>query len=195
MREGWMGFALAPRAGTGRPVARARAPGEVAAMRLSLRQSPVRILFLAFAAALLAGPAALAGASAKPGLPRFASLAAEKVYLRQGPAYESRILWIYRRKRLPVKILASYDVWRRVEMPDGAIGWVHSAMLSGTRTVVVTGAGKVPIRRDTDPASKILALAERGVIAKLEACQASACEIDADGTEGWIDKKNIWGGR
>lgn len=161
---------------------------------ISLRQSPFRILFLAFAATLLAGPAALAGAAAKPDLPRFASLATGKVYLRQGPAYESRILWIYRRKRLPVKILASYDVWRRIEMPDGAIGWVHSAMLSGIRTVVVTGAGQVPIRREANPRSKILALAERGVIAKLETCQASACEIDADGTEGWIDKKNIWGG-
>lgn len=162
-------------------------------MRSAVFRFPHPVRVLALAVFLLSGTVPSAGVAGPPHPPRYASLAAEKIYLRQGPGYQSRILWVYRRKHLPVKVLAAYDVWRRVEMPDGTVGWVHSAMLSGKRTVVVTGAGKVPIRRDADPASKIVALAETGVIAKLEACEAAACEISVEGAYGWIDKKNVWG--
>lgn len=149
---------------------------------------------LAFAALLLlaaAAPAAPEGMDQ----PRFASFSAAKVYLREGPSYRNRILWIYHRRGLPVEVLAAYDVWRRIRMPDGAVGWVHAAMLSGSRTVVVTGTANAPIRGEAAAGSQTLALARPGVIAKLETCEASACEISVDGTDGWIDKKNVWGVR
>ena len=92
-----------------------------------------------------------------------------------------------------MEILDRYDAWRRVRMPDGSIGWVHHAMLSATRTVVVIGARKAVIRSGPAPQAKTLALAEPGVIAKLEKCRATACAVRVDGTEGWIDKHNIWG--
>jgi len=138
----------------------------------------------------LTGPARAGGP-----LPRFASLSADKVYLRQGPSYKHRILWVYHRKGLPVEIVGQFDVWRRVRMPDGATGWIHTAMLSSARTVVVTGKHNVAVRADASQTSKILALAEPGVIAKLDRCNASACEVEASDTDGWIDKKNIWGVR
>lgn len=175
------------------PVAPPRGLGEV---RRMLRAVSRLVMPFAFAALVLpAGVAPSFGAPAaeQQGLPRFASLSAGKVYLREGPAYGTRVLWVYHRKRLPVKVLVEYDVWRRVQMPDGAIGWLHTAMLSRVRTVVVTGTAMAPIRSDADPASKTLALAQPGVIAKLETCRATACEISASGTEGWIDKKTIWG--
>lgn len=136
-----------------------------------------------------------ASARAASPLPRFASLASNKVYLRQGPSYKHRILWVYRRKGLPVEIVAEFDVWRKVTMPDGTQGWVHVAMLSSDRTIVVTGKTKIAIRAGARADARILVLAEPGVIAKLEDCDASACEVDVAGTDGWIDKTNIWGVR
>jgi SH3-like domain-containing protein len=124
-------------------------------------------------------------------VPRFASLASDKVYMREGPTYRHPILWVYRRKGLPVEVVAQYDVWRRVRDSEGTTGWVHSSMISATRTILVTA--RAAIRRSDDPHAKILALAQPGVVAKLEACDASACEIAAGDTEGWIEKKNIWG--
>ncbi len=135
---------------------------------------------------------AQAGEPAPP-LPYFASLASSKVYMREGPTYRHSILWVYHRKGLPVEVLARYDVWRRVRDADGTTGWIHSAMISDTRTVIVVAKTPVPIRRSADPHSPILALAQHGVVAKLEACAATACEIDAAGAEGWIEKRDIWG--
>jgi SH3-like domain-containing protein len=146
----------------------------------------VRLGLLALA--LMAG---VAGAGET--VPRYASLDRDKVFLREGPSYGHRVLWVYRRKGLPVRIIAQYDVWRRVQDWQGSIGWIHSSMLSEARTVIVTSKKQAPIRKSDDPSSKILALAAPGVIAKLEACRAKACEVDASGTDGWIDKKNIWG--
>lgn len=146
---------------------------------------------LLFAAALLLGVAP-AGADQ---LPRFASLSRDKAYLRQGPTYDHKVLWIYRHKGLPVEILASYDVWRRVKMPDGTVGWLHVQMLSSARTVLVLGKSPVPLRKDDDGSAKIIALAEPGVTAKLRHCGQTACEITADGTDGWADKSKLWGVR
>lgn len=140
----------------------------------------------------LSTPPALAMADDRPpAVPRFASLGSDKVYMRAGPTYRHRILWVYHRKGLPVEIVAQYDVWRRVHDSEGTTGWVHASMISETRTVLVTA--HAAIRRDSDPHAKILALAQPGVVAKLESCEASACEIATGRTDGWIDKKNIWG--
>ncbi len=132
-------------------------------------------------------------AAAGQNVPRYASLDRDKVFLREGPSYQYPILWVYRRKALPVKIIAQYDVWRRVQDWQGSIGWIHASMLSDARTVIVIAKKQAPLREKADPASKILALAQPGVIAKLEACSARACEISVRGSDGWIDKKNIWG--
>jgi SH3-like domain-containing protein len=113
--------------------------------------------------------------------------------MREGPTYGHPILWVYRRKGLPVEIIGQYDVWRRVRDSEGTTGWIHSSMIAETRTVLVTAKSPVVIRREDDSHARILALAQRGVVAKLLACSKNACEVDADGTEGWIDKKNIWG--
>ncbi len=153
---------------------------------------PLPVLLLVVAALLLAGGAARAEG---PVLPRFASLSAPKVYLRRGPAYGDRILWIYHRRGLPVQIVGQYDVWRRVQMPDGAVGWVHHAMLSSTRTVVVVGNAKAAIRRGPAPEAKVVAMAEPGVIARLGDCQARACSVSVAGTAGWIDRASLWGVR
>lgn len=151
-----------------------------------------RIPPVLLAMALFAGAAAWA-ADLATAVPRFASLASDKVYMREGPTYRHPILWVYRRKGLPVEVLGQYDVWRRVRDQEGTTGWIHSSMLAETRTVLVTSKAPAAIRRQDDAHARILALAQHGVVAKLLACSKSACEVEAEGTEGWIDKKNIWG--
>ncbi len=132
------------------------------------------------------------GAAPRP-WPLYMSLSRDKVFLREGPTYQHKVLWIYTRKDLPVQIIAKYDVWRRVKDSEGTVGWVHATMVSARRTVLVIAKHPAAIRADADPDSKIEALAQPGVVAKLEACEADACEISAAGTDGWIEKKDIWG--
>ena len=146
-------------------------------------------LLLAVAALL-----ALLGLGAAPAS-EFGSFAHDEVNLREGPSYQHRVVWIYHRKDLPVEVIGQYDIWRHVRVFDGATGWIHMNMLSPRRTVVVTSARPVPIRDDAGPGGKAIAFAQHGVVAKLEACKADACEIMASGTEGWVRKQDIWGVR
>ncbi|HTW33266.1 MAG TPA: SH3 domain-containing protein [Rhizomicrobium sp.] len=154
----------------------------------------MRIFFLFLLGSVLLAATARA-VEPSPAVPRFASLASDKVYMREGPTYRHPILWVYHRRGLPVEIVAQYDVCRKVRDADGTTGWVHASMIAERRTVVVTADKPAPVRRSDDPRGAIIALAGKGVIAKLDACEATACEIEAGETQGWIDKKNIWGVR
>ncbi len=123
----------------------------------------------------------------------YASLRSDKVFLREGPTYQHRILWIYRRKGYPVEIVASYEGWRRVRDSEGTTGWINQALLSDERTVLITGTKRVPIKAGIGSSAKVVALADPGVVARLKACKPSACEVASGDIDGWIDKDNIWG--
>jgi SH3-like domain-containing protein len=138
---------------------------------------------------LAASPVSAASATAQ----QFASLRSDKVYLREGPTYQHRVLWVYQRKGWPVAIIDSYEGWRHVRDKDGTTGWVSAAMLSTARTVVITAATKAPIAANPGFGAKVLALAEPGVVAGLKACKPRFCEVSAGDIDGWIDKNKIWG--
>lgn len=123
----------------------------------------------------------------------YASIRRDEAYLREGPSYAHKVLWIYRRKDYPVKIIESFDAWRRIKDADGTTGWMHHTQLSDARTVVFIGFTKSTLRAEFQPTSKIVAYAEPGVVAKLKACKPAVCEVETSGVEGWVDKKNIWG--
>ena len=154
----------------------------------------MKILFalplLLLAAAAMAAPPAQPGANAP--IRYVSQRGADKAYLREGPGYAHRVLWIYRHRGTPFAVTASFDVWRRVRAADGTSGWMSANMLSDRRTVVVVGRGRAQIR--AAPGSlKLVGLADPGAIASLRACAPHACEITAPGMDGWIDKARIWG--
>src|ERR1700744_1371673 len=76
---------------------------------------------------------------------RYVSQRTEKAYLREGPTYAHRVLWVYGHKGYPFAVIAEFDVWRRVRAADGAVGWMSASMLSDQRTVLVTGQGRAKI--------------------------------------------------
>lgn len=140
-------------------------------------------------------------ASGKPDglpLPRFVSLRPDSVNLRVGPSARYPIEWIYNRRGLPVEIIAEFDTWRRIKDPAGTEGWVHSTMLSGRRTAMVTGEVRPLLRSmETKPDAKpdLVATLEPGVIVSVERCPQGAayCRVDADGHEGWLSRDALWG--
>jgi SH3-like domain-containing protein len=148
------------------------------------------ILFL-FSA--LAGGSPLARAAENR--PYFASLKSEEVYMREGPSANNRVKWVYRRKGLPVEVLAAFDVWRRVRDMDGEVGWVHIALLSRDRTVVVAAGEDAAVRGREDGASKIVAEAKPGAIGKLMGCSKLACQVRFDAAAGWVERARLWGVR
>lgn len=146
---------------------------------------------VALLACCVSAPVWAAAEEAK--LPRFVSLKQSEVYMREGPSAQNRVKWIYHRKGLPVEVIATYDVWRRVRDPDGDIGWINAAMLSRERAALVQGQGQIPLREKLDAGSEIVAQVAPGAVGKIERCEVSACELRFDKTEGWMDRSHFWG--
>ena len=124
---------------------------------------------------------------------RFVSIRGETAYMREGPSAEHKVKWVYRHKGLPVEVLQSYDVWRRVRDADGEVGWMHAALLSAERTAVVRGAGMAVVRRGGGQDAPALAQAQTGAIGKIKSCNPLACELDFGEVAGWVEKSRLWG--
>lgn len=149
------------------------------------------------AAALLSVPHATAeepraGPSGLP-VPRFVSLKSGEVNLREGPSDGHRILWIYKRRNLPVEITAEFDVWRRVRDRDGVVGWVNKALLDGERYVIVTAGANVALLERADAGAAVEAWLEPGVVARLESCHGIWCELEIQGIAGFVPRAELWG--
>ncbi|TPE50194.1 SH3 domain-containing protein [Amaricoccus solimangrovi] len=126
-------------------------------------------------------------------LPRFVSMRGETANARRGPSLDQRVDWEFRHRGMPLEVTAEYGNWRRVRDVDGKGGWVHHALLSGTRTALVIGADRVALRDRPEEAARIVALADPGAIGRIDACAGAWCEISAAGSEGWLPRAAIWG--
>ena len=125
-------------------------------------------------------------------LPRFVSLKASEGNVRRGPSLTHRIDWVFKRRDLPLEITAEHGHWRRVRDRDGAGGWIHYSLLSGTRTAIVE-ADMLDILSKPDPKSMVVARLELGVVARIDECSRDWCRLSAGGYRGWAEKKHLWG--
>lgn len=125
-------------------------------------------------------------------LPRYVSMKAAEGNVRRGPSLTHRIDWVFKRRGMPLQITAEYGNWRKVQDRDGAGGWVHYALLSGVRTVLVEPE-LLPVYATPNPDAQINAHFEAGVVARLGSCTQDWCRISAGGYRGWTLKSNLWG--
>lgn len=144
--------------------------------------------------ALVAGLLLATTTAAETGLPipRFVSLRADEVNMRTGPGEQYPIDWVLLREGMPVKIVAEFGHWRKIEDFDGTVGWVHQSLLTGTRTVVVIGEERT-LRSEATGWSSPVALLEPGVVAEVTACESTWCNVEVRGLGGWIRRSEVWG--
>lgn len=148
------------------------------------------LLGAGIAAALAAGGTALAGPAKKT--PYWASLSHDEARMRVGPSLDYPSNWIYRRRDLPVKVVQVLGLWRKVEDPDGAQGWMHVRLLSDTPTAIVR-AEEAPLRESASDGARALFRAQRGVVGRLSDCSGNWCAFDAKGQRGYVKTSDIWG--
>ena len=127
--------------------------------------------------------------------PYWASIDEPEARMRTGPSTEYPTMWIYQRERMPVKILARYKAWRKVEDVDGAQGWMHARLLSATRSALVQGEkGKIyALRSNPDDSARITWRVEPGVVGLITQCRDEWCLFDVTGRQGYIKTTQIWG--
>lgn len=122
----------------------------------------------------------------------FAALRAEKVNLRSGPSADFPIQWVYVRRGLPVEVVASFDIWRKIRDSEGTEGWVNQQMLTGRRSVLIAGSVR-DLRHDPKPDGAVVAKLEAGVVATVSKCDPAWCEVKAGGYKGWLMREEVWG--
>jgi SH3-like domain-containing protein len=156
-----------------------------------------RLLRAAILAALTAATAAAAeerrGPETNLPLPRYVSLNAEKANIRRGPGTNHRIDWVFLRRGAPLQVVAEHGLWRKVRDADQAEGWVHHGMLRSARTAQVIADPETILRDSPALDAPPVARAERGVVGRLLRCEALWCQLEADGTRGWVQKADLWG--
>ncbi len=165
------------------PAASAIAPPDIA---LAIEPTPLRQI----EPAAVIGP--ILGPETNLPLPRFVSLKTDEGNVRRGPSLSHRIDWVYLRRGMPLQVTAEYGHWRRVSDREGLGGWVHYALLSGTRTVLIE-EDMLAIYTRPDLAAPQEAIFEVGVIARLGECSIEWCEVSSGGYRGWAEKEALWG--
>ena len=125
-------------------------------------------------------------------IPRYVSMKAAEGNVRRGPSLSHRIDWVFTRRDMPLRITAEHGHWRRVQDHDGQGGWVHYALLSGSRTVLVE-RDMLMLHARPDQNAPVVAALESGVIARLGKCDPNWCRVSVGGFRGWADKDALWG--
>lgn len=150
-------------------------------------------LSLALLLGLALGGVCVGDSRAETGLPlpRFVSLGAAEVNLRTGPGSSYPIDWVYKRRHMPVEVIAEFDNWRKIRDWEGAVGWVHQNLLDGRRYALVTSEDLLRSRPEPDasPVARVMP----GVVARLLACKPGWCRLEAGGHKGWIERDRLWG--
>ena len=125
--------------------------------------------------------------------PYWASIASGKALMRTGPGQTYPATWLYRRADLPIKVLEVYQNWRKIQDPDGTVGWMMVSLLSDTRTAIVRGNELRALHEQADARSPILFRAEPGVVGRISRCRDGWCYFNVRGRRGYVRSEQIWG--
>lgn len=155
-----------------------------------MRTGVKQLLTMAGCAALLIG-AGVATAGVKK-TPYWASLSHDEARMRVGPSLDYPSSWVYRRRDLPVKVVQVLGLWRKIEDPDGAQGWMHVRLLSDAETGIVS-VPMAELHESASAASQTIFRAEKGVVGRLSGCSGGWCNMDVRGKRGYVRASDIWG--
>lgn len=125
-------------------------------------------------------------------VPRFVTLKSDKVNMRVGPGREYPLSWVYKQKNLPLKVIAEFDVWRKVIDHEGTTGWVHSQLVTLKRFALIQSR-LTKLHRRPDADSPILAVADKGVLLELQICEPLWCRLASDELRAYVRREDIWG--
>jgi SH3-like domain-containing protein len=127
-------------------------------------------------------------------VPRYVSLKFDVVNARSAPGDDSRLLWIYRAKGLPVQVVAETPEWRRICDPERGLAWVHRRTTDGRRTVMRLKPEPLALHANANAGSRIKAYLAPRALAELDHCDKDGwCRLKAGRTDGWAPAAEVWG--
>ena len=147
------------------------------------------VILGAAAAMLLALPARAEDAKT----PYWASIRSDEVNMRVGPGEDYKILWVFHRRHLPLKVLRMKEGWRFVQDPGGAQGWVLARLLTRERAGIIAGRQLAGMREQASADSKLKWRLAPGVIGLLGDCANDWCQFSVGAHQGFVEQTQVWG--
>ena len=122
---------------------------------------------------------------------KFLSLKKNKVNVRYGPSFDSKIKYIYKKINLPVKQIDKKENFRRIADLKNNSGWIHISQLKKPNSIIIL-EDKILFKKSSS-FSRPVARLEKGRLLAVKKCENNWCKITTDNYSGWIKTKNIWG--
>jgi SH3-like domain-containing protein len=154
---------------------------------------------LAAALALLAAPSIAADKTDRQtpsGLPvpRWVSLKFDTVNARSAPGDDSRLLWVYHTRGLPVQVVAETTEWRRICDPERGLAWVHRRTTDGRRMAMRLKPEPLAMHAKANEESRTVAILASRSLADLDRCTKDGwCKLKAGRASGWVPAAEVWG--
>ncbi len=137
----------------------------------------------------------------------FFSLKSAEVNLRVGPGEEYPVIWVLTKAGLPVKLIAEFNNWRKVQLIDGTEGWIHVNIISRKNTAMVQitqkplnpsnnlyeAATPTAIMYKYNSRSRPIAQIEENVVVRVIRKEDDWVKVEINGLKGWIERKDLWG--
>ena len=122
---------------------------------------------------------------------KFLALKKNKVNVRYGPSFNSKIKYIYKKINLPVKQIDQKENFRRIIDLKNNSGWIHVSQLKKSNSIIVL-EDKILFKNSSNY-SKPIARLEKGRLLVIKKCESNWCSVTTNNYSGWIKVKNIWG--
>jgi SH3-like domain-containing protein len=127
-------------------------------------------------------------------VPRYVSLKFDQVNARSAPGDDSRLLWVYRAKGLPVQVVAETNEWRRICDPERGLAWVHRRTTDGRRMVMRLQPTPLALLASPRPDGRVKAYLASRALAELDRCNKDGwCKLKAGRMDGWVPAAQVWG--
>tara|TARA_B110000046_G_C12776174_1_gene306995 strand:+ start:60 stop:509 length:450 start_codon:yes stop_codon:yes gene_type:complete len=122
---------------------------------------------------------------------KFLSLKKNKVNVRYGPSFESKIKYIYKKINLPIKQIDKKENFRKIVDLKNNSGWIHISQLKKSNSIIIL-EDKILFKKPSNLSRPIIRLQE-GRLLIIKKCENSWCNISTDDYSGWIKTEKIWG--
>lgn len=131
--------------------------------------------------------------------PSFISTKYAETNLRTGPNLDYPIIYTYNIRRMPLRVIDTYNEWYQIQDIYGQKGWVYKNLVTSAKNGVVIREAEVKI--SNNKLAKVIAIIKPYNIVKILSCNSlqNFCKIEFFVAErninykGWIPKSALWG--
>ena len=122
---------------------------------------------------------------------KFLSLKKNRVNVRYGPSFDSKVKYIYRKINLPIKQIDTKDNFRRIIDLKNNSGWIHISQVKKSNSIIIL-EDKIVYKKASNFSKPVVRL-EKGRLLIVKNCEKIWCNVKTGDYSGWVKTKNIWG--